>query len=653
MASWIILSIVSVFFVGTKNLLDGFVIFSIFIRLALSVAGLFFLYKIFIEQVKDRKFYNYFRAFIGYGVVLTYVFYSLPRMVGEFNRNIDFTFSLFNFILVLVISAFPAALYMFVRYSYTRILLGVYSQKDVEFEKKLKKDKKLKKKEQAKIRSERSLLENLWYDWIDVIIQAIIIALIIQQFIFQMYQIPSESMVPTFLIGDRVVVNKAIFGPQIPLTEWKLPSPVKPKVGDIVVFKNPEAYDDPSSDLRYKNVFVRIFHPFVYMLTLSIVDIDKRINEEGKLVPKERFIVKRLIASEGEKLCLVNDKVYKKTKDTKWTEMGEMPRQREYGQTDLYYDLNPKMQRQFMTRELRAIIDDAISLTDKNDVGELRNQLNYEKRSFIKKIGTFSDSAIIEKYKQNFRNNFDEIIEYFQNPRPDSDCQLYFSMNLYPVDRERLEKIFIKNLAKYHYCVYFQILYELSNIIRNNKDPDFLSNYINDNIVYSDDMDPYTKYMKKFNAVYKIYKLKLLAKILDDIKTGRMIEILSESKNIENIDDYEILHKFYTLDIYINNIPIPYYFMRNFSFRNFPEYPEGNEYLKSGEYFVMGDNRYNSLDMRFGRNVVNYDYIDKDDQSDFSVKVLNEWAPHTIKSRHILGKAVGIYWPLNRSKFLK
>ena len=42
-------------------------------------------------------------------------------------------------------------------------------------------------------------------------------------------------MVPTFVKKDRVVVNKLLYGPQIPLTEWKLPSPIKPEVGDIVV----------------------------------------------------------------------------------------------------------------------------------------------------------------------------------------------------------------------------------------------------------------------------------------------------------------------------------------------------------------------------------------------------------------------------------
>ncbi len=58
------------------------------------------------------------------------------------------------------------------------------------------------------------------------------------------YTIPSGSMEPTlignprFLHGDRVIVNKWVFGPRIPFTKVRIWEGEKPKRWDIVVFKS-------------------------------------------------------------------------------------------------------------------------------------------------------------------------------------------------------------------------------------------------------------------------------------------------------------------------------------------------------------------------------------------------------------------------------
>ncbi len=58
------------------------------------------------------------------------------------------------------------------------------------------------------------------------------------------YYIPSSSMEPTMLVGDRLFVNKLRFGPHIPFTSVNLPGYAEPVRGDIAVFVSPP--QDPS-----------------------------------------------------------------------------------------------------------------------------------------------------------------------------------------------------------------------------------------------------------------------------------------------------------------------------------------------------------------------------------------------------------------------
>ena len=45
-------------------------------------------------------------------------------------------------------------------------------------------------------------------EWIVVIAGAVLVALLIRNFVVQSYRIPSESMMPTLAVGDRVLVNR-------------------------------------------------------------------------------------------------------------------------------------------------------------------------------------------------------------------------------------------------------------------------------------------------------------------------------------------------------------------------------------------------------------------------------------------------------------
>ncbi len=77
----------------------------------------------------------------------------------------------------------------------------------------------------------------------EIIITALLLAFVIKVFIFELYKIPSGSMIPTLLVGDRIVVVKYVYGPRLPFISVRLPGLREPKIGDIVVFKSP---DDPN-----------------------------------------------------------------------------------------------------------------------------------------------------------------------------------------------------------------------------------------------------------------------------------------------------------------------------------------------------------------------------------------------------------------------
>jgi signal peptidase I len=79
-------------------------------------------------------------------------------------------------------------------------------------------------------------LAAIW-EQVGTLVLAVAIALGIRGFVVEPFRIPSGSMLPTLLIGDHLFVNKFIYGPRIPFTEYRLPGLRKPKRGDVVVFE--------------------------------------------------------------------------------------------------------------------------------------------------------------------------------------------------------------------------------------------------------------------------------------------------------------------------------------------------------------------------------------------------------------------------------
>ena len=152
-------------------------------------------------------------------------------------------------------------------------------------------------KKRRRIKKEKEKKKNPVLDWIEAFLWAAVVVLIINQYFFQAYQIPSPSMVDTLRIKDRLFVNKLIYGPELVPGQFKLDSPRKPKRNEIIIFESPTYLS--------KGPIFDVAQRLIYMVTFSLVDIDK--DQNGN--PKPHFLIKRSMAQSGDQIRLVDGEV--------------------------------------------------------------------------------------------------------------------------------------------------------------------------------------------------------------------------------------------------------------------------------------------------------------------------------------------------------
>lgn len=135
-------------------------------------------------------------------------------------------------------------------------------------------------------------------EWIEALLWAVIVVFLINQYIFQLYEIPTPSMENTLLVKDRVFVNKFTYGPEIYPGGPKILSFNQPERNEIIVFENPNYIS--------RGPVFDIVNRIVYMLTLSLVNLDKDENGE----PRSQLYVKRAIGLPGDTISFEKGNVF-------------------------------------------------------------------------------------------------------------------------------------------------------------------------------------------------------------------------------------------------------------------------------------------------------------------------------------------------------
>jgi signal peptidase I len=90
----------------------------------------------------------------------------------------------------------------------------------------------------------RSGLAFLW-EWTKILVVSVVLFGVIRTFLVEAFKIPSGSMENTLQVGDFLLVNKLVYGAEVPFTHTRLPRLREPARGDVIVFEYPE---DPTKD---------------------------------------------------------------------------------------------------------------------------------------------------------------------------------------------------------------------------------------------------------------------------------------------------------------------------------------------------------------------------------------------------------------------
>ena len=443
----------------------------------------------------------------------------------------------------------------------------------------------------------------LWeiVDWIDALVQAVFMVLLVQIFLLQLYVIPSESMVPTFLVKDRVVVTKLDCGPKFPLTEIGLKDFAKYKRGNIVVVRNPHYKIDRKSEIK------TVTSQLVYMLTFMAVNLNTDENGELKYDP----LVKRVCGVPGEQLVMQDGTLYRRTKDNDvFTPVQEDAK---FACWDLS-SLNSTIAKKVETFPLSSVQPNRsgsnLQTVVKSAAANYQTMLDFEekRRNYDLESAAFRAKELVRTMK----NLSFEGASSGSFTTPDSLYEYDLFMGMPYIETAR------------------QILNSSAGL-------EWFSNFMTSWISAKDNnRDVYSESNFRLNVMTKMYYGELVARCAQLIRSNISQSSISEDEVINDIiEEVEIL------DWYIRGL---------LDSRNMPVFPANNsngeaQYIPENCYFMMGDNRFNSLDFRHAADEFEAPLTKEDP---LSVTYMSQMDPHYVNQRLIIGKPTYRFSPASR-----
>ena len=85
----------------------------------------------------------------------------------------------------------------------------------------------------------RKKLGKFWREWVKPLLIAVAIVAPLRSVVADWNDVPTGSMRPTILVGDRILVNKLAYDLKVPFSNIRLSTWSDPQRGDIIVFRSP------------------------------------------------------------------------------------------------------------------------------------------------------------------------------------------------------------------------------------------------------------------------------------------------------------------------------------------------------------------------------------------------------------------------------